>query len=136
MDEILSEEAKIDFSIYYRNRVSRVTVYQTDLISSDKRMTIYTAFLNYATQNNLFMYSDNLGDTPVIQKEITDLPHNIFGHNAMETIYSYFAEENGDIFNVEKKLKGDGMFTAPMYQGELLKANIKNLLLIGLFRVY
>ena len=61
MQGILSEEEKTDFNIYYRNRVSKVTVYQTDLISSDKRMIIYTAFLNYAIENNLFKYSDTFG---------------------------------------------------------------------------
>ena len=136
MDQILSEEERIDFIIYYRNRVSRVTVYQTDLISSDKRMTIYTAFLNYATSNNLFQYSENLNETVVVHKEILESPQHIFGVTALETIYRYFAGENGNLYNIEKKLKNDGMFTAPMYQGELLRANLRNLELIGLFRVY
>lgn len=51
---ILNEEHVSDFIIYYRNRVSRVTVYQTDLIPSYKRLSIYEAFLRYATENSLF----------------------------------------------------------------------------------
>lgn len=49
LDEILNEEHISDFTIYYRNRVSRVTVYQTDLIPSEKRLSIYKAFIKYAT---------------------------------------------------------------------------------------
>ncbi len=45
--------------MYYRNRVSRVTVYQTDLIPSENRLSIYNAFIEYAIENDLFRFRSN-----------------------------------------------------------------------------
>lgn len=56
LEDILNEEHISDFTIYYRNRVSRVTVYQTDLIPSDKRLSIYNAFIGYAIDHDLFRF--------------------------------------------------------------------------------
>ena len=56
-EEVLTPEQISDMGIYYRNRVSRVTVYQTDLICSDKRLAIYNSFVNYAIDHDLFRFS-------------------------------------------------------------------------------
>lgn len=57
LPDILYEDDLIsDFTIYYRNRVSRVTVYQTDLIPSENRLNIYNKFLEYAVENDLFRF--------------------------------------------------------------------------------
>jgi hypothetical protein len=46
LEKILVKDQLVsDFRMYYRNRVSRVTVYQTDLIPSENRLSIYSAFI-------------------------------------------------------------------------------------------
>ena len=80
--EILSEEARSDLNIYYRNRVSRVTVYQTDLISSDKRIVIYNAFVNYAIDQELFKFSMVETGTS-IRKDLVDKPSSIYAMNPL-----------------------------------------------------
>ena len=58
-DEVLPEEQITDFAIYYRNRVSRVTLYQTDLICYERRLAIYNCFVNYAIDHDLFRFALN-----------------------------------------------------------------------------
>lgn len=57
LDQVLTQEQISDMAIYYKNRVSRVTIYQTDLICSDKRLAIYNSFVNYAIDHDLFRFS-------------------------------------------------------------------------------
>ena len=89
--EILPEDTRSDFNIYYRNRVSRTTMYHSDVISSDRRLLIYNSFLNYAIDHDLFKFAI-VENGVTIHKELTDRSHSVYTMPALESIYRYYSQ--------------------------------------------
>lgn len=56
LKDVLDEEEIHDFLIYYKNSIYKGTSYQTDLIPSLKRLSIYKSFVKYATEKDLFRF--------------------------------------------------------------------------------
>lgn len=105
LPEILYEDDLIsDFTIYYRNRVSRVTVYQSDLIPSENRLNIYNKFLEYAVENDLFRFcrvEKHVGS----HLEFLEDPMTLYTSSALVVICEQYLATDGNLEKIEQNLR-------------------------------
>jgi hypothetical protein len=132
---IVKEQLRHDLRMFYRNRVSRVTVYQTDLIPSENRLAIYNAFVEYAIDHDLFRFCarEEEGEHP---REYLEDPMTIYTSEALVVIYNLYVSEDGNFQAIQKRIRREGRYKTAKYEGEQLRHNVKNLHLIGLYRMY
>ena len=76
MPFFLDEEDVQNLLIYYRNSIYRGTLYQSDLIPSEKRLSIYKSFMNYALLHDLFRFGiveEKVGEKEEMAADAIDL---------------------------------------------------------------
>ena len=63
-------------------------------------------------------------------------PLDLYSRQALQFIYKFYDAEKGNLQKVQKLIRIEGKYISAKYRGEMFKYNIKNIMLIGLHRVY